>query len=298
MRVVVPYNITDDTLSSSTVPETDYAAWSSGTAYAVGDRVIRVSTHCIYEALTANTGQTPEAHPTDWLDLGATNRWRPFDKKVGTRATATTSMAYEFTPGRVVSGLALLETAARSVRVIMTDVVDGVVYDSTFVLEQTIDAPDWWNYFFDPFRRRSTLLVDDLPMYRDAQISVAIAGAPGETVSCGVLVIGQTVRFAEAVLLGASLGIQDYSRKDTDDWGNTVIVERTFAKRATWALVIGNEQVDTFMSTMQLLRAMPAVYVGSGRHDAMVVYGFPQDFGVEISYPQYSNCSIELIGLT
>lgn len=70
MRLIRPTNLTDAMLTSSTAPETDYPAWSSATAYAVGARVILTATHRRYEALAASTNVTPSTDPTKWLDLG------------------------------------------------------------------------------------------------------------------------------------------------------------------------------------------------------------------------------------
>src|SRR5690606_11719085 len=84
MRIIKPVDVTPAILTSSNVPETDYAAWSAATAYAVGDKV--TYNHRNYEALVAHTGANPETDTSDppkWLDLGADNRWRMFDDKVG-----------------------------------------------------------------------------------------------------------------------------------------------------------------------------------------------------------------------
>jgi len=44
MYVLVPADVTDAVLTASSLAETDYAAWSSGSAYAAGDRVILTTT--------------------------------------------------------------------------------------------------------------------------------------------------------------------------------------------------------------------------------------------------------------
>ena len=86
-QVLYPYTITDPVLTSSSVPETDHAAWVSGTTYAAGDRVIRTGTHRIYERLIPGAGTTPpESDSANWLDAAPTNRWAMFDGAVGTRA--------------------------------------------------------------------------------------------------------------------------------------------------------------------------------------------------------------------
>ena len=63
MKIIAPFELTGAMLTSSTVPETDYAEWAAGTAYSVGQKVIRLTTHRAYEALTSSTGKVPEDSP-------------------------------------------------------------------------------------------------------------------------------------------------------------------------------------------------------------------------------------------
>ena len=58
LKLLKPTTITDAMLTSSTVPETDYTAWNAATAYTLAQRVIRVSTHKVYERLVAGTTAT------------------------------------------------------------------------------------------------------------------------------------------------------------------------------------------------------------------------------------------------
>jgi hypothetical protein len=180
----------------------------------------------------------------------------------------------------------------------MTDPVDGVVFDNTYDLYDPIGITDYWAYFFEPIRRRNTLVVFDLPSYGNAEISVTISGGTGETVSLGALVVGRQYDYSKEVRLGASVGIQDYSRKERDTWGNTIIVERPYAKRTSWSFLLRNADLDDFIANMADLRAKPAVYVGSKRFSSTVIYGFFKDFDTVIAYPSHSECSVEIEGLT
>lgn len=298
MKIIAPFELTGAMLTSSTVPENDHAEWAAGTAYSVGQKVIRLTTHKAYEALTASTGKVPEDSPTDWLDLGATNRWAMFDQKVGTSTTATTSMTYVFAVGQIVQAIGFMDLAnVTSINVTVTDSVDGVVYNTTKVLPSIITASNWWHYFFDPIQRRTVLYFTDLPSYRNAAISITITGDSGATIGCGVCMIGRYYEFADAVRIGASIGIQDYSRKEVDDWGNYEIIERAFAKRANWDLWVDRPRMDLLFTTLASLRAKPALYIGGEIEDATAVYGFPKDWGVVIEYPFYVQCSIDLEGL-
>lgn len=297
MKVLVPISITPAMLTSSTVAETDHAEWVPGTAYTAGQKVIRLATHRIYEALTSTTGDTPETSPTKWLDLGATNRWKAFDQKIGTATTQADSMEWVIDPGQTVGSVGLLELVAESVRVRVSDAIDGLVYDSTQTLTGAITSADWFTYFFEPVSRRPFALFADLPSYRDPTITITVSGLAGEAVECGVCLLGTYTEFADAVRYGASAGIVDYSKKTVDDFGNVQITERAFSKRASWQMLVANTDIDKLQRTLASLRATPALYIGSDRFDATLVYGFYRDFDIIIEYYTHSECSIELEGL-
>lgn len=298
MKIIIPSDVTDAMMTSSTVAETDHAEWSAATAYSVGDRVIRTTgVHRRYEALTANTNKTPESSPTDWLDLGPTNRWAMFDGKVGTATTATTSMEVVLSPGRAISAVAFVGMTCRAVSVEVSTSVDGVVYSKSMSMESDLLGADWWHYFFDEFERRSTGWLIDLPSYHTPIITITISGAASESISCGGVIVGVVQQFASAVRYGASVGIVDYSRKEIDEWGNYQVVERDYALTAQWTFLFRRNQVDLLQRSLSMLRARPALYIGADTHDATAIYGFYKDFSILISHYQFSECSIELEGL-
>lgn len=297
MKIISPTIITDAEFVSSTVPEDDYLAWSSSTSYNIGDRVIVVAEHRIYEAITSNTNKPPSSNPTDWLNLGATNRWRMFDEKVGTVTSATEELTVVLEPG-IINSIALINIKGSEVIITMTDPSEGVVFNQTYQLYDPIGINDWWPYFFEEIRRKTSLIVEGLPSYRNAEVSITISDGPTQEVSIGSCVVGKQFQYAKAVNYGASVGIQDYSRKERDQFGNAIIVERAFSKRARWSFLFRNTDLDALQSKLSELRAKPAVYIGTDIYSATVIYGFFKDFDIVITYPEHSECSIDIEGLT
>lgn len=83
MIVIPPIPITSSVLASSTVaePSAGEVVWDATTSYAVGDVVIRTTTHRKYECQIAGVDSTiPENAPARWLDIGPTNKWAMFDQ--------------------------------------------------------------------------------------------------------------------------------------------------------------------------------------------------------------------------
>lgn len=293
MKVIRPTTINDSRLVSSTVAEDDYAAWSSATSYALGARSIKA--HRIWESSQAsNTNHDPETSgPTWWVDIGPTNRWGMFDEKVGTVTTATDELTVVIAPGRFDS-LALLQLSAASVTITMT-VGAEVVYEHTESLIDDSEITDWYQYYFEPIRPKDYLLLMDIPIYGEAETTITLTKNSG-TVSIGMCIVGMQSDVG-GTLNGVTLGINDYSKKSTDDFGNTTLVQRSFSKRMGAKLMVDNSEVDRVHAALSSLRSVPAVWVGYGRYSSMLVYGFFGTFEIDVAYASFSYCSLNIEGM-
>lgn len=301
MKIIRPFIVNNAALASSNVAETDYAAYSAGTTYALGDRAIYVSgeNHWVIESLqNGNIGHTPTGLATDtyWLKVGNTNRWRMFDTAVQSQTTNADSINVSLVANERINALALLNISAATAHITMTDAIDGVVYDQTYSLVSDSGINDWYGYFFEPIVRLQDLSVTDMPPYLNATIDVTLA-ASGETVSCGALIIGLQ-RLLGATQYGLSTGITDYSVKQQDDFGNYSILERNFRKRAEMTLFVENSFVDQLQIILTSLRATPTVYIGTDEFTNTIIYGFYKDFNINIAYLNNSICTLEIEGLT
>lgn len=297
MKLIRPTTLTDVMLTSSTAPENDHPVWASGTAYAVGARVILTATHRRYEALVASTGVNPATDPTKWLDLGPTNRWAMFDDRVGTATTRTGSLQVVLAPGAT-DGVALIDTNAESATVTLT-VSGTTLYIKTQSFNVGGTAIDnWFSWFFEPVGRKSSLLFLDVPVYEAGVLTVTVArDNPADLVSCGALLLGRQFTIGETEH-GADIGIIDYSRKETDQFGVTSVVERAFAKRMTARVVMPTSAIDDVARNLAALRASPVLWIGSESFESLTVYGFYKEFSIDLAYPTVSYCSLTIEGLT
>lgn len=298
MKLIRPKSVTDATLTSSNVTEADYPVWNAATAYSVGQYVIRTTgVHKIFRRLVAGTTATPpENDTTNWQDYGATNRWKMFDAVVGSQTTNANSIVVEVTPSAVTNAVALLNVDAQTVRVEMIDPTDGTVYDSTLQMLDNSLVTDWWHYFFEPIVKRYDVVFLNLPSYSTANIRITISNT-GFTVACGVAVLG-LVQTLGTTTTGATVGIKDYSRKETDAFGNYIIVPRAFSKRASFNVKVERNSTDGVQRTLADLRTTPVVYIGSDDFESTIIYGYYRDFDVVISSWPLSDCNIEIEGLT
>lgn len=297
MQLIKPLAITESVLASSSIAENDYPPWSSAISYAVGGRCIKG--HRIWEALVAHTNADPETDastPAKWLNLGATNRWRMFDDKVSTQSTGIGQISLTLTPGALVNALALLEVQARSVSITLTDPAAGTVYQRTFLLSD-IGASNWYEYFLTDIERKTTLVVLPLPLYPAATIQVTLqAASESSPVACGHLLMGQLESIGTAVY-GSSVGITDYSRKDVDEFGNYILIERPYSKRAEFDIAIETRRLSRIQRQLAKYRATPVLWIGHEEEEATILFGFYKDFDLVISGPVISDCTLTLEGL-
>lgn len=301
MKVLSPITITDAMLTSSTIPETDYAAYSAATSYAVGARCISTTTHRIYESVVAsNLNHDPTVAAnigTYWLNVSPTNRWSAFDASISTASSATTSMTMVLKPGTC-NSIAMLGLSGSTLTITQKDQTGGtVVYTSTTNLDGSL-LSDWYMYFFEPFALLDTVtLANALLPYAAGEITVTLAGTG--TVSMGVLAVG-TVYDLGGTQYGATAGIIDYSTKTTDAFGSTVVTKRAYSKRMEARMSLQTAQLNKAYALLAALRSTPVVWIGtdSSSFGPLVVFGFYKDFSMEIAYPSYSLCSLQVEGVT
>lgn len=298
MKIVRPYAIVDATLTACNVPETDYPAYSAATTYALGALVIVVGTniHKVYESLQAtNLNHDPATSPTWWLDRGATNRWKMFDALVNTLCTYTADITFTLAITGRVNSISFLNMYASAIRVVATAGADGVVFDRTINMRSNMGIIDMWSWFFEVPEWEPNAIITDLPMYSNMTLSVTISAISGSA-KCGACVVGLAKTLGDTQY-GAAVGIQDYSVKTRDTWGNYTVLERAYAKRAHFTVNVDSGAVDRLQSLLAGYRATPILYIGADNYGSTAVLGFYKDFSIAIAYLSYSVCTIEVEGL-
>lgn len=294
MKVIKPAVITDAQLISSSVAETEYAAYAPATDYAVGAR--RIYSHKIWESVqTPNVGHTPGTDALYWAEIGPTNRWAMLDTEISTATSVPLSLAVTIAPG-LVNSLALLEIDGAQLNVTVRDGPGGpVVYDYDKSLDGSV-VYDWLQYFYEPFIAVHEVVLSDLPLYGNAHITVTITSAG--TVNVGTLAAGMSTYLGD-VEHGASAGIIDYSRKDTSATGVTTFVRRKFSKQMSVRMMVENFALNNLQRTIADLRATPCVWVGvdSAGYAPLTIFGFYRDFSIDVAYPTKSYCNLEIEGL-
>lgn len=301
MKLIRPTVITDAILTSSTVaePESGWPAWASGTTYALNAQSSK-SHRRFVSAVASNVGHDPTSTATadigKWVDNGPTNRWAMFDQGVGSLTTDTGSITVVLTPGSIDS-LVILDTDAETATVTMT--VSGTnVYSQTQSTNVGGAAiTDWFLYFFEAIGKKTVLSFLDLPVYPSAIVTVQLNAAnPTGPVSVGSLIVGRQLEIGSTEA-GASVGIIDYSLKNTDAFGVTTVVERAWSKRAEARCILDTTQVDAMQRELAKVRAIPVVWILEDGFDSLTIYGFFKEFTLDLTYANLSYCSLTIEGL-
>lgn len=328
MRIITPIDITDARFDTSNVPENDHSEWSSGTTYSQGDKVMvtqdqssNPAVHKRYESLQDNnSGNYPPDNSTTekggsaaWLELGSTNRWALFRTPVqdvtsssesydeNTYATDTLDdpaqgIAFQVTPDVLVDGMAAFNVSALLADVIVETAQEGVVYSKRVSLVESLANSDWHSYFFEPYNRQPEFALFDIPLQGDGTFKISFH-EPSQAAECGAVVFGRRQELGVSTY-GSSVGIEDFSRKERDDFGRFQIVEREFVKQAQIDVFVDFQAISYVQRVLAARRAKPTVYEASDSVSSTLIYGFFREFEEVISSPSHADMTIDIEGIT
>lgn len=107
---------------------------------------------------------------------------------------------------------------------------------------------------------------------------------------------GATIAIGETEA-APTIGIVDYSRRVTDDFGVTTVVERGFSRTMSIKAAVPFDQVSALQLQLADLRAEPATWVADDRFASLVVRGFFKDLQFDLAAPPISYCTLTVEGL-
>jgi hypothetical protein len=272
------------------------SAYSAVTSYSIGNQVSYQNG--IYESrINSNLNNTPTlgATSTQWLYVGPLNQYAMFDQTVESQTSAADALMVTFNLGQACNAIALLNVVGTSVRVVMNDASEGIVYENVLSLSSTVGINNWWRWLYMPIDKRKDIAFLDLPLYANATITVTIAN-DGADAKCGVCVVGRLYTLGGAEY-GTGVGINDYSRITEDDFGRRIVTKRGYAKKMNVPISIPREDVDYAIRTLTDLRQEPLVWIASENYEATIVYGPYKTFEHVISTYSLSRMQLEIQGL-
>ncbi|NBQ13104.1 MAG: hypothetical protein EBU31_00475 [Proteobacteria bacterium] len=269
------------------------------TAFAIGDRVERLTTHAVYQRKVAGTTDTmPEYDLVNWTRVSPNNRWALLDSSAATQSTASTTITYTFRPGaqNSISAVGAFNVSGASITVDLLNQAGSVMWTSTRGLGGAISTPDWYAYFFEERNVTEQLVVIDLPAVSDPNIRLTVTPASG-VAAIGTFMFGSGRGYGYGAELGAAFSIRDFSIKTTDEFGTAVFVQRAFAKKARFQMYVDAAEADRLFFALSQRRAKPTLYIVTDRFEAGYIFGFYNDFQMVVPYPEHTVYELELESL-
>ena len=305
MKVLIPTQITESMLTSSTIaePASGETAWVSAGTYALGDMRIRATTHKVYQCVQAHSGRTalPENDAAYWLEYGPTNKWAMFDTQVSTQSSITTPLTIVLNPGNF-NAIALYGLEGGTVNISVKNQTGGTVI-FTKTIDLTEPPLDWYDWAFGRIRPLSKTIIDGITPYDTAELTISITAAAGVTVKAGMFLVGDFISLIGesnwgGTTYGATAEPVDFSYIKTDDYGNTAIVKRRNATDMRAKIVLPISEADFALSVIQQALATPCAWVSSDSsgYSGLNVFGLGSG---TVSYegPNHSEISIYVKGL-
>ena len=266
MKILIPILLSEYTTN---VPENDYAQWAIGTTYNLGDRVIVLSEHNVYESLaSANVGNTPSTTPTKWALVGKTNAYKAIDDKVSTQTVYSGDIIMEF-PTLKSTSLAFLNTQCTSITVEVLNGTD-VIYSKT-QSGRTRKTNGWYSYFFGDFEFKPFFLFEHI-YNPNGTYRVTISGAENKV---GIMVRGN-IKSLGCTTWKATKGFTDYSKYNIDQWGETYLKEGNFRYNASGEVAISTPLASSTLDVFVSRRGKLTLFIPTDRYD-LNIYGYVRE---------------------
>lgn len=294
------------------ISDRDYPAFNPSTTYNKGDRVSWST--LIYETVSNGTiGVYPSAgsltNPKSWSVVQKVNRWLMFDNLTYSAAKPyTDQINLTIQTTAYINAIAFLNVDANTITVTVSGGTKALspYTGYTTALVQTINmnpantAANVWP-IEDINRKTSAVFYFDRG--KNYVITVTIAKTATSPPSCGTLIIGNAQALGNATTsglhYGASVGIEDYSTTNADEYGTVTFTRRNWVKKVSGELLIPNADLDGIQRLIAGLRATSNVWVCADpdNFESLTVYGYVSNFSAAIKYPLETLMQLEVKGV-
>ena len=330
MKIISLKKMSQADLISSDLPGPSVNEWAVGTAYTTDSADIKVSKDeddndiapiKTFRCVLDNTGvYPPDDDGTNWLDLGATNRWAMFDEYVMSSSASTTPATSTVASGFTVSintskmtDVALFNLGVKNIYVEYSS--GGGAYapltQANFPNQVRLTEDYYPKKFYRYTKNYTDYLFGDWVWKRDVIIPIPQSSVSyvriwfqnttiGEYASCGQCVSGISYEIGKTQY-GASSGILSFSRKERNDYfGITYLKKGNFAKKMDLDVMITNDKYNKVYSLLADADGVPAIFQGNNtgsNYEPFMIYGFTKSFNMSLQYQSHSECDLEIEGL-
>lgn len=286
------YLVTDSSTTRVYLCDSDYDYLG---LYLPGDRVIKTSTHQVYQCLTA-TSQDPEEGATEdstatWIVVGPTNKWAMFDNLQNTKTINDTDFTVTLNPITYVNTLAVLGfSGVSSVRVEVDDSGGTTIYDKTFTASDFSAIYDHYTYVFYQIVALKKLIVEDLPPLPNTTIRVTFSGSDMQV---GELAFGFAVNIGTLVANGTKSDRFRYREQQYNEFGYPTGAAPVVVELNTYDVLVPKLTNPSIQKLLDGLTGKNTLWVGDiGSDQRMITYGFFERSPIPFDMPNDINYQI------
>jgi hypothetical protein len=254
---------------------TVYVAYPTGAPYAANDIVTDLVNHLLYQSI-AGANSAVLTDKTKWVPLGATTRWKMFDKVVNSQTTAPDTITATVAPGELVNTLTFINADAASITVSQS--ISGYTRTKSLVSH---DVLNWYDWYYEPPIRAGDVVFDDIPPYATAALTIT-ANNIGDVAGLGGCFFGKS-RTIGQTQWGLTAGNLSYSTSNTDAFGNVTMVKRPGAKKLNFDVHIADGFESEAFRLLTLYTDVEVVVIGAADYSMTIAYGYLGAWSVPIS---------------
>jgi hypothetical protein len=268
-------------------------------AYQRNDEVIKSLTKRKYRCAVDATFDDPELgvnlSPPSWVDIGAVNRWKAFDKQPAQQAVSDDPMYYKLKPGDFIRALSIFNiSSANSIDVKVTDPSGGVVYDSDFDLVDNSNVVDMWTYLTLPISFKKELIITDLVCFRDSEIEITVHGTQP---AVGAIVVGNGYPAGRCVT-GTGVRSNQFSIRKENGFGGFDIIQRGVGKIVRFRVAYDISQIEYLTNLLESIDSVYCVFIGDLPNGKTIsVYGVLDPYQSDFETPTVNTLEFDVLGV-
>lgn len=256
----------------------------------VGD-VVQYAGHLYKNAADTDNNVAPNANPKKWVDMGVINEYAFTDAYVNSQSVGEGNITLKITPPGDFDYIALLNMLCERCEIYNAE--GELIFTHVGMVKR---VRTWWEYYYKPFEGVPDMTCSlDTPMSGELTIKLYSESAATYT-KLGMLVVGLG-EFLGTTLSQGNIGALNYSKKITNEWGDTQIIDGRKTKYFELTGIFPRLDNNYYEPLFRKYLTKPCVFVGDEGKDAnamnvLNVYGLLKDYEIELS--QFDNFSWQM----
>jgi len=278
----------------------DEIAWDALSLYNYGDEAR--DGHYVYTYAGVdgtNTTSSPSVDALAWIETRPTNYYSMLDGKTSSQTIRTSPLIFDVTMGNYDTATLLNIEAETALFEIILIATDEVIYSQSFDVGDESEIIDFYSYCFSDFVFADYIYNQSIPLY-GASAKLRITLTNTTDVKVGRLVVGRSFYVGE-VAYGVNLGLESYSVKTTDEFGNDTLIQRGAVELNSYDIRCTTNRLPTLKRKAIELDAVPVLFIAdesdTSNLENLLAYGYWQNFALVATNPTYSSISLTVKGV-